>query len=453
MKSEANNEYHRVQDDLKAWIDHELSPWRRFWVRRHLARCASCREEVQAMEQLHRDLRVGSDADAKLPPALRARILTQLGEAADRPPPLAEPDRPWLRRYGFATSLAVNAALVLVLVYTGVLREKRTDAPAPVAVTRAMSPPAAPQSQSHSGTETNKPELQLAAPRSHVPPVRIAGETLSQKAKTPALARPQVVPSAPTPVPDYAGAGSSVAAGTTPPPAAHKVSAAAPAPPITFAAKPAARLRMKTDTPVMQAPSLSAPPAAPAPASPAPPPAGSGRAGFGGGGFGGGGFGGAAGIPPQVQDAAPREGGPAPVRLGTPPAPAARAEAPLRVLSQGTAEQNLLSVDGAIPAKSAPGAKRADRSAPAPIGPWPTIALPPGVDPSAFGVKAVTVTWDVDEQGRVFHVVFKTTGDPQVDGAIRTAVHAGRYVPATRRGEPITAPLTHRFELVTPTKP
>ncbi len=64
----------KYQDDLKACADGELSPLRRFLVRRHLTRCASCREEIQAMTQLTEDLRA-TEPEHALPPHLRERLL------------------------------------------------------------------------------------------------------------------------------------------------------------------------------------------------------------------------------------------------------------------------------------------------------------------------------------------------------------------------------------------
>ena len=62
------------QDDLKAYADGELAWPRRLAVRRHLTRCASCREELTQMTQIAEDLRASEPADA-LDPALRTKIL------------------------------------------------------------------------------------------------------------------------------------------------------------------------------------------------------------------------------------------------------------------------------------------------------------------------------------------------------------------------------------------
>ena len=62
------------QNDLKAYTDGELSPLRRFLVRRHLPHCASCREEISVISQLTEDLQATEPNDA-LPPRLRERLL------------------------------------------------------------------------------------------------------------------------------------------------------------------------------------------------------------------------------------------------------------------------------------------------------------------------------------------------------------------------------------------
>ena len=84
----------RFQDDLKAYADGELSWPRRLAVRRHLTRCASCREEIAQMTQIAEDLRASETADA-LDPALRAKILG-IAPDPDNPvgAPLAAPSSP-----------------------------------------------------------------------------------------------------------------------------------------------------------------------------------------------------------------------------------------------------------------------------------------------------------------------------------------------------------------------
>ncbi len=68
----------KYQDDLKAYADGELSWLRRNAVRRHLTRCASCREEIANMTQMTEDLHAAEPGDA-LPPSLREKLLTAPG--------------------------------------------------------------------------------------------------------------------------------------------------------------------------------------------------------------------------------------------------------------------------------------------------------------------------------------------------------------------------------------
>ncbi len=69
---------HFPRADLKAYMDGELAVARRFVVRRHLARCADCREEVRWLKRLGEDMR---DLERAVPrPELRARILASLPE-------------------------------------------------------------------------------------------------------------------------------------------------------------------------------------------------------------------------------------------------------------------------------------------------------------------------------------------------------------------------------------
>jgi hypothetical protein len=144
----------RFQDDLRAYLDGELSVVRRLAVRLHLARCASCREEADIMEQLSNDLRVG-DAGT-LEPSLRAKILAGLHEAAPDPPAeMLEPADPapvpkWRRKpmiiWG-ATATVLLAWFFLHPILTG--QEQRV-APS------LQTSPASPQASVNAETETTK---------------------------------------------------------------------------------------------------------------------------------------------------------------------------------------------------------------------------------------------------------------------------------------------------------
>jgi anti-sigma factor RsiW len=104
-----------LRDDLKAYLDGELSASRRLVVRVHLGRCASCREEISAMETIGRDMRAG-EAAVELDPALRARILAGMAEESSELAPEPEtPVRPW-RRPLVIWSAAAAALLVWFVV-------------------------------------------------------------------------------------------------------------------------------------------------------------------------------------------------------------------------------------------------------------------------------------------------------------------------------------------------
>lgn len=67
-------------EDLKAYLDGELSGMRRYFVGRHLTGCVSCREEVAGLRQFGAEMR---DSETAVPsPQLRQRILASLPEMA-----------------------------------------------------------------------------------------------------------------------------------------------------------------------------------------------------------------------------------------------------------------------------------------------------------------------------------------------------------------------------------
>lgn len=65
-----------VRADLKAYLDRELSPLRRWYVGRHMAGCPACTEEVAWLQRLGKNMRQLEDAYPR--PELRARILSTL---------------------------------------------------------------------------------------------------------------------------------------------------------------------------------------------------------------------------------------------------------------------------------------------------------------------------------------------------------------------------------------
>ena len=85
----------KYTDDLKAYTDGELTLVRRAAVRRHLAQCPACREEIAAMTQLTEDLRA-SEPEGALDADLRARIL-DAPPVTSRPAPSRRPLSPSLK--------------------------------------------------------------------------------------------------------------------------------------------------------------------------------------------------------------------------------------------------------------------------------------------------------------------------------------------------------------------
>src|SRR5258708_37254175 len=69
----------RVQNELKAYLDGELTYPSSWSVGRHLAACESCRKELSEMKTLSSRLRVSDPGD--LPAELRARILAAANQA------------------------------------------------------------------------------------------------------------------------------------------------------------------------------------------------------------------------------------------------------------------------------------------------------------------------------------------------------------------------------------
>ena len=51
-------------DDLSAYIDKELPPWKRHLIRRHLKKCATCANQVQQLQKTHDFLRQGGEIEA-----------------------------------------------------------------------------------------------------------------------------------------------------------------------------------------------------------------------------------------------------------------------------------------------------------------------------------------------------------------------------------------------------
>ncbi|MCW3053041.1 MAG: hypothetical protein JWN14_2211, partial [Chthonomonadales bacterium] len=74
------NECEKLHNDLKAFLDGQLSPASRIALRLHLNRCESCRKELEEMRLLGTRLR--ADDTLEMSDALRARILASVPTTA-----------------------------------------------------------------------------------------------------------------------------------------------------------------------------------------------------------------------------------------------------------------------------------------------------------------------------------------------------------------------------------
>lgn len=106
-----------AQDDLKAYLDGELSPFQRLAVQFHLRQCASCRAEVETMTQISHDLKKGESASgtATLAPELRERILGNLPDTAPVAPSLPSVKRKTPPR--FVVEYGVAFCLVAFMIF------------------------------------------------------------------------------------------------------------------------------------------------------------------------------------------------------------------------------------------------------------------------------------------------------------------------------------------------
>lgn len=182
-----------LHEELKAYVDGELSAFQRTRVEQHLKACSVCRAEREALAQLTQTLATAFPEPAPLPTALRARILRQLPEPASvRPLPF------WRRRGPQAMGgvLAFACALWLwVRVPTETLQEKALSS-------ATVSAPAA--SVAAGALTAKKAEDKVRAPQAAPPPVRAAampsrvraGEAapLTSPKGTPSLALPAAPP-------------------------------------------------------------------------------------------------------------------------------------------------------------------------------------------------------------------------------------------------------------------
>lgn len=115
-------------EDWSAWLDGELAPEREAGLRAHLAGCARCRREVEALRAV--DARLAAVPARPLPADLQARLRARIEAegGAERAPaaagaqarlaarPAPRRSRRWLARPAVALATAVAAAVALYLV-------------------------------------------------------------------------------------------------------------------------------------------------------------------------------------------------------------------------------------------------------------------------------------------------------------------------------------------------
>lgn len=123
-----------VRDDLKAYLDGQLPPASRLAVRLHLARCASCRKEMKAMEQIGKELREGA---GKLDAGLRARILASVPPGAPPQPEGTAIVSRWRRRPMIFWGAAAAAVISWFVLYPAFAHMQE----APVASQALQTPP------------------------------------------------------------------------------------------------------------------------------------------------------------------------------------------------------------------------------------------------------------------------------------------------------------------------
>ena len=160
------------QPTLKSFVDNELPPWKQFAMQLHLARCAACREEMRAMQQIGEELR-GQALDP-LDPRLRSRILATVREMTPETVPSLPPQA---RRPPLVWGGAVAALLLIAVIasnfwrYNSPLRQSDLTASAPTAEDKRVAassggaefsrPPSAPAAVTLSQEPDEKPERRV----------------------------------------------------------------------------------------------------------------------------------------------------------------------------------------------------------------------------------------------------------------------------------------------------
>jgi anti-sigma factor RsiW len=122
----------RTRGDLKAYVDQELTPLRRWSVFRHLASCAACRVEAKEMVQIAEEL--ARDEAEGLDPATRGSMVETLREAYGSDLPSVEHRRKiTIPEFVVAASLIAVLAAIFFPVFAGVREKARNVSAASIA--------------------------------------------------------------------------------------------------------------------------------------------------------------------------------------------------------------------------------------------------------------------------------------------------------------------------------
>lgn len=133
---------------------------------------------------------------------------------------------------------------------------------------------------------------------------------------------------------------------------------------------------------------------------------------------------------------------PAPVVKPTPPAPPVEKPKPQPPAPPVEKPKPVAVVEKPKPEPP----KIPDRVEPEIRGSFSDMSLP-NVDPGSLNTTSVTVTWEVDERGRVHNVKFRPTGSGEMDDALRRAVQDFRFKPKVVNGQAETAVISHTFDI------
>src|SRR5687767_11820382 len=103
-----------ISEELKAYLDGEVPLDRRVAIRLHLARCATCREEITAMESISRDLI--ADESNGFDAALRERLVAAAPTVPDTCGEFSRASLWQTRGFEICAAAAITAVVVIVLI-------------------------------------------------------------------------------------------------------------------------------------------------------------------------------------------------------------------------------------------------------------------------------------------------------------------------------------------------